>query len=257
MSEKALDIGDSVNGVPVHVRHPVGPRRGVVLVLHAAPGIVPPFLDWLDLLVAEGYEVIAPSLHHRAGREAFDPFADFGGDQDAFADALPSDAQMQEDVDAVLSGLVDLGVTPSEIGLLGFSYGARATVLLATKKALGAAVSWYPVGVQRKSFGTNPTLPPIHLSAAPTTPWLGLSGELDFLLEPGELDEWEAALDSLGSDRVTLVRYATAGHGFDMHGSMGPGGPDIYDGPSRDDGLARTLAMFNTLVPAAVEETVQ
>jgi carboxymethylenebutenolidase len=252
MSNEALVIGDSINGVPVHSRHPVGPRRGVIVVLHAAPGIVPPFLDWLDLLAAEGYEVVAPALHHRAGREAFDPFADFGGDQDAFADALPSDAQMEEDVDAVLAGLAELGVVPAEIGILGFSYGGRATFLLATKKKVGAAVSWYPVGVQRKSFGTNPSIAPIHISTAPSTPWLGLSGERDFLLEPGELDEWEAALNSLGSDHVTLVRYPTAGHGFDMHGSMGPGGPDIYDGPSRDDGLARTLALFSTLVPTNV-----
>jgi carboxymethylenebutenolidase len=252
MSNDALQIGESINGVPVHSRHPAGPRRGVIVVLHAAPGIVPPFLDWLDLLAAEGYEAIAPVLHHRAGREAFDPFADFGGDQDAFADALPSDAQMQEDVDAVLAGLADLGVSPAETGILGFSYGGRATFLLATKKKLGAAVSWYPVGVQRKSFGTNPSLAPIPISSALTTPWLGLSGERDFLLAPGELDDWEAALDAVGGDHVTLVRYPTAGHGFDMHGAMGPGGPDIYDGPSRDDGLARTLALFSTLVPAHV-----
>jgi carboxymethylenebutenolidase len=250
MSTEALLIGDTINGVPVHSRHPTGPRRGVIVVLHAAPGIVPPLLDWLDLLAAEGYEVVAPVLHHRAGREFFDPLADFGGDQDAFADALPSDAEMQEDVDAVLAGLADVGATPLEIGLLGFSYGGRATFLLAMTRALGAAVSWYPVGVQRKSFGTNPSLAPIPIHAAPATPWLGLSGEADFLLAPGELDDWEAALMAVGSGRVSLVRYPTAGHGFDMHGSMGPGGPDIYDGPSRDDGLARTLALFSTLVSA-------
>jgi carboxymethylenebutenolidase len=247
MSNEALAIGTTINGVPVHYRHPFGPRRGVIVLLHAAPGIVPPFLDWLDILAAEGYEAIAPVLHHRAGREFFDPMMDFGGDQIAFADALPSDAQMREDVDAVLNGLTDLGVTASEIGLLGFSYGARATFLLANEKSLGAAVSWYPVGVQRKSFGTNPALGPIHITTAPTTPWLGLSGERDFLLQPGELDEWEAALDAIGSDHIEIVRYPNAGHGFDLHGAMGPGAPDTYDGPARDDGLARTLARFQAL----------
>jgi carboxymethylenebutenolidase len=254
MSTDALIIGDTINGVPVRSRQPHGPRRGVVVLLHPGPGLVPPFLEWLDVLAAEGYVAIAPQLFHRAGRETYDPMVDFGGDQVAFADALPGDALVEDDVDAVITGLGAQGVAPSEIGLLGFSYGARATFLLATTKSLGAAVSWYPVGVQRKGFGTNPDLGTIELTAAPGTPWLGLSGERDFLLQPGELDEWEAALSAIGSDRITLVRYPTAGHGFDAHGSMGPGAPDSYDGPARDDGLARTLEMFNNLAPATTEE---
>jgi carboxymethylenebutenolidase len=211
---------------------------------------VPPFLAWLDLLAAEGYEAIAPQLFHRAGREYYDPMADFGGDQLAFAAALPGDSEVEADVDAVIAGLTAQGVAPSEIGLLGFSYGARAAFMLANKKSLGAAVSWYPVGVQRKGFGMNPEIGAITITAAPGTPWLGLSGEQDFLLQPGELDDWEAALNAIGSDHLSLVRYATAGHGFDTHGAMGPGAPDTYDAPSRDDGLARTLAKFSTLAPA-------
>jgi carboxymethylenebutenolidase len=250
MSSDALAIGDTINGVPVRSRHPEGTRRGVIVLLHPGPGLVPPFMEWLDLLAAEGYEAVAPQLFHRAGREYYDPMADFGGDQIAFAAALPGDKHVEEDVDAVIAGLIALGVSPSEIGLLGFSYGARAAFMLATKKSLGAAVSWYPVGVQRKGFGTNPGLGAINITAAPTTPWLGLSGERDFLLQPGELDDWEAALTAIGSDHLNLVRYPTAGHGFDMHGSMGPGAPDTYDGPSRDDALARTLDKFSTLAPA-------
>jgi carboxymethylenebutenolidase len=250
MSNDALVIGDTINGVPVRSRHPQGPRRGVIVLLHPGPGLVPPFLEWLDILAAEGFEAIAPQLFHRAGREYYDPMADFGGDQLAFADALPGDTAVEEDVDAVLAGLAEQGVSPSEIGLLGFSYGARAAFMLATKKSLGAAVSWYPVGVERKSFGMNAGIGAINITTAPSTPWLGLSGEQDFLLQPGELDDWEAALTAIGSDHITLVRYPTAGHGFDAHGSMGPGAPDSYDGPSRDDGLARTLAKFSTLAPA-------
>jgi carboxymethylenebutenolidase len=252
MSNEALVVGDTINGVPVRSRHPEGPRRGVIVLLHPGPGLVPPFLGWLDLLAAEGYEAIAPQLFHRAGREYYDPMADFGGDQVAFAAALPGDKDVEQDVDAVIAGLVALGVSTPEIGLLGFSYGARAALMLATKKSLGAAVSWYPVGVQRKGFGMNPEIGAIHLTAAPSTPWLGLSGEQDFLLQPGELDEWEAALNAIGSDHVELVRYPTAGHGFDAHGSMGPGAPDSYDGPARDDGLARTLAKFRALNNATV-----
>lgn len=250
MSNDALVIGDTINSVPVRYRHPKGPRRGVIVVLHPGPGLVPPFLAWLDVLAEEGYEAIAPQLFHRAGRDTYDPMQDFGGDQLAFANALPGDAQVEEDVDAVIAGLMDQGVSASEIGLLGFSYGARAAFLLASKKSLGAAVSWYPVGVQRKGFGMNPGIGAIHITTPPSTPWLGLSGERDFLLQPGELDEWQAALDSLASDHIQLVRYPNAGHGFDMHGAMGPDGPDTYDGPAREDGLARTFAAFTTLAPA-------
>jgi carboxymethylenebutenolidase len=249
MSKEALAIGDTINGVPVRSRAPHGSPRGVVVLLHPGPGLVPPFLEWLDILASDGYYAIAPQLFHRAGRESYDPMADFGGDEVAFAAALPGDKQVEDDVDAIIAGLVDQGVSPSEIGLLGFSYGARAAFVLAATKSLGAAVSWYPVGVQRKAFGTNPELGPIRLTAAPTTPWLGLSGERDFLLQPGELDEWEAALGAVGSEHITLVRYPTAGHGFDAHGSMVPGAPDSFDGPARDDGLVRTLEMFSTLAP--------
>jgi carboxymethylenebutenolidase len=247
MSKEALTLGGSINGVPVQVRQPIDGMSGVVIVLHQAPGITPPIVEWLDFLADSGYVAIAPNLHHRRKVDFINPM-EFGGDMDAFSAVLPTDADLNEDFSAILEGLADLGVKPRSIAVIGFSYGARAAYLLATTMALGAAVSWYPVGVHVESFDGNAGLPALAaLQTPPSTPWLGLVGDEDFMLAPGESELWQASIESLGSGEVTLVRYPTASHGFDAHNAMGPGMPDTFNAEAREDGVARTMAMLSRI----------
>lgn len=120
-------------------------------------------------------------------------------------------------------------------------YGGRLTYLVASQQPLTAAVSYYSGGVQRKNFHGNDAIPALtDRTAVLQTPWLGFIGEQDFMLEPGELDEWETALKSAPVD-VELVRYAGSGHAFDVDMPFGPGMPSPYVAEVADDAERRTL----------------
>jgi carboxymethylenebutenolidase len=128
--------------------------------------------------------------------------------------------------------------------VLGFSYGGRAAYLVAAEQDLGAAVSFYGNGVQRKSFLGNEELPALaDRTRSLRTPWLGLYGEQDFLLTPGELDEWQKELAEAPVD-TELVRYPNAGHAFDVQEPFGPG-PIPYVADATEDATERTLRFLD------------
>lgn len=231
------------DGVPLRVSRPDGEARSGVIVLHQAPGYSPQTEAWLERLADAGYVAVAPLFHHRSGAEALDPMQ-FGGDLQAFAAALPGDADALADVDAALRFLSELGIPDSHVGVLGFSYGGRVGYLVAAERELAGVVSYYSGGVQRKNFHGNDQLPSLSRRTPELrTPWLGLIGEQDMMLEPGELDEWEAALQS-APVAVTLVRYPGAQHAFDVDAVLIPGMPSPYDAAVAEDATSRTITFF-------------
>ena len=228
------------NDVPLRFIAPSGEPRAGVIVLHQAPGFTPQIEGWLERLAGEGYLAVAPLLHHRTGSEFLNP-ADFGGDLSAFAAALPGDNDAVNDIGAALDYLAEQGLEASHAGILGFSYGGRLTYLVASQRPLAAAVSYYSGGIQRKNFHGNDAIPALtERTAGLQTPWLGFIGEQDFMLEPGELDAWEAALESAPVP-VELVRYPGAGHAFDVDMPFGPGMPSPYVAEAADDAERRAL----------------
>jgi carboxymethylenebutenolidase len=228
-------------GIPLHVKGSAGTGRAVV-VLHQAPGLTPDIHAWLDRLAQQGYLAVAPELHHRRGVAAIDPFAEFGGDPDAFAAALPTDEELLEDVKAVLDALAGGGI--EEVHLLGFSYGGRAAYLVASTLQVSSAVSWYAVGVHENAFRGNPGLPALTgIGIFPSASWLGLAGGSDPILVPGELEAWQKALTASGAP-ASLITYPEAGHAFDVHHGFGPDAPDTYRAAAFEDALSRTLAHF-------------
>lgn len=229
------------DGVPLRVARPGASPSGGVVVLHQAPGYSPQTAQWLEQLADEGYLAVAPLLLHRQGVEAVDPGERFGGDMVAFAKFLPGDDDARSDVAAALAFLEAEGIGPSATALLGFSYGGRATYLIASEQPVAAAVSFYGGGVQRKNFHGNEELPALaDRTAQLRTPFLGLFGEQDFMLTAGELDEWEQELAG-APVRAELVRYPAAGHAFDVDMPMGPGMPSPYVAEAAEDATRRAL----------------
>ena len=229
------------NDVPLRIARPAGPAATAVVVLHQAAGYSPQIAGWLGRLAENGYLAVAPMLLHRHGVESINPFERFGADMGAFARFLPGDGDLSADVDTALRFLSAEGVAPTATAVLGFSYGGRGAYLIAAERALGAAVTFYGNGVQRKSFEGNDQLPALaDKTASLRTPWLGLYGEQDFLLTPGELDEWEGSLAHapVGTE---IIRYANAGHAFDVEEAFGPGMPVPYVADATEDATARTL----------------
>ncbi len=244
--------------VPLHFRVPKGTPRGAVVVLHQAHGMTPHVHDWLSTFADEGYLAVAPALHHRRGVETIDPMAEFGGDLALFSAALPSDEQFLEDFAAVLAVLAeDLGIPAAEVSVVGFSYGGRAAYLAATRFPIASSVSWYPVGIHRKNFHGNGGLPALELDREnPSAPWLGLNGTDDQLLAPGELEEWQHAINESGNPRAEIINYPGAGHAFDVKGGPFPGAPSPFHEAAFNDALLRTRAHLNNHQPLTSERTL-
>jgi len=230
-------------GTPMRVSRPEGEPRGGVIVLHQAGGYAAQTERWITELAAEGYLAVAPILHHRRGVETLHP-SEFGGDIVAFSQALPGDSSAREDIGAAIDYLSEQGVTPEHTGLVGFSFGGRAAYLVASERALGAAISFYGGGVQRENFPGNDDLPALAARTAELkTPFLGLFGEEDFMLSPGELDDWEAALAE-ASVAASLVRYPGAGHAFDVDEAFVPGAPSPYVADAANDATGRARSFL-------------
>lgn len=238
------------DGTPLRVARPASEPVSAVLVLHQAPGYTPQTEAWLELLAERGYLAIAPLLLHRRGVEVINPAERFGGNLQEFSAFLSGDQDLLSDLDAALSFAKDQGIPESSVGVVGFSYGGRAAYLLATQRQLAGAVGFYAVGVQRFAFDGNNHLPPIA-DRSLSTPWLGLLGEADMLYSPGELDQWDAAITS-STVPAENVRYAGAGHAFDMDQPLGPGMPNPYHAEAAEDAQRRALAFLESHVPASV-----
>lgn len=235
-----------IDGVPFRVARPAGPVETGVVVLHQAPGYSPHTAEWLERLAQHGHLTIAPLLLHHRGEEAIDPFTRFNGDLDAFAAFLPGDDEVRGDIAAALGYLRSSGVAAERSAVLGFSYGGRAAFLTATEHRLGAAITFYGNGIQNDGYPGNNDVPPLADRAPQLqTPWLGLYGEQDFLLTPGEIDELEVSLRR-APGFTELVRYPAAGHAFDADMTFAPGAPSSLNPDAANDATERTLTFLRT-----------
>lgn len=212
-----------------------------VIVLHQAGGLSPQIDSVVELLAAAGMRAVAPDLFHRKNLAPdFNPMAEFGGDRGKFANWLEGDESILADVDAVLGRLRAEGFPERAIGVVGFSYGGRAAFLVAGKRAVGAAVSWYGPGIPRKNFEDNPGLPALaDLIPTLRAPWLGIFGDSDGLTPPEESDELERLLPAAPVP-AEVVRYTGVGHAFDVEHPGTPRPP--AERAAAEDARGRTLA---------------
>lgn len=168
-----------------------------VLVLHPWWGLVPDVIAFADRLAAAGYVALAPDL--------------YGGGQTAAtveeAKAL-AHALEQDDLDArTRAGLDELlardDVTGDRTGVVGFSLGGGAALMLATHHApehVAALVLYYEAYAD---------LPWDRLRA----PVLGHYASEDDFVEPAEIDAMRAAVEAAGGTIETHV-YPGTQHWF-------------------------------------------
>lgn len=226
---------DTVDGaMEVYEAEPDGDARGAVIVIQEAFGVNDHIQDVTRRIAKAGYLGVAPALFHRAG----------GGTAgyDDFAKVMPlfegmSDEGVLVDVDATVEHLERQGFPPSRIGIVGFCFGGRVAFLVAARRALGAAVTFYGGGI----VAASPMGFPMLLDDAPAlqTPWLGLFGDLDKGIPIEGVEELRART---ADARVPteIVRYAEADHGFHCDAR------EAYHEPSAKDAWARTLDWFAT-----------
>jgi carboxymethylenebutenolidase len=214
-----------------------------IVVLHQAGGLSPQIDEVVEMLAGQGLHAVAPDLFHRKNTPAgFNPMAEFGGDRLKFDKWLEGDGAILADVDAVLTRLRDAGFPDPAIGVLGFSYGGRAAFMVAAKRPVGAAVTWYGPGIPRKNFHGNPEIPALaNMVPALQAPWLGIFGELDQLTPSEESDELEKLLET-APVATEMVRYEQAGHAFDVE--HGGAQQSAAEREAAADARRRTLAWF-------------
>ena len=209
-----------------------------VVVVQEAFGVNDHIEDVTRRFAAVGYHAVAPELFHRAGGGTA-PYDDFEQVLPKFAGL--TDAGIVMDVDAALGHLVGVGFAPRSTGIVGFCMGGRVTFLVASERALGAAVGFYGGGIVAGRFTQFPPL----IDRVPTlqTPWLGLFGDLDGGSPIEDVERLRADLAASAPVDAEIVRYPDADHGFhcDVRGS--------YHEPSAQDAWGRTLAWFDAHLP--------
>ena len=242
MNTQTLTLDVPAGAMPVYEALPDGPARGAVIVIQEAFGVNHHIEDVTRRLAAAGYHAVAPHVFHRTGAPAFG-YDDFSMVVEHIM-AL-GDAELMDDVEAVVSYLRAAGWTERQMGIVGFCMGGRVTFLAASHLALGAGVGFYGGGVVHARTEGMPSLLPLIPSMR--TPWLGLFGDADTGIPIEDVERLRDELNAGADVDTAIVRYPGAEHGF--HCDARPS----YNEAAATDGWARTLEWLDGhLAPGAV-----
>ena len=218
---------------PLTVRRPDGPVLGGIVVLQEAFGVNEHVVDLCRRLADSGRIAVAPHLFHRTGDPSFGYDVDFAEIGPHMA-ALNPDG-LAADIDVALQHIAAAGVEPSATGVVGFCMGGTVALWTATRRDVGAAVTFYGGGVVNNRFGL-PSL--VELAPTLRAPWLGLYGDRDRGIPVDEVEQLRAAAATSGQP-TEIVRYADAEHGFNCDRRSS------YDEPSATDAWQRMSAWFD------------
>src|SRR5215212_5327076 len=145
MSDVSTQRVDTSDGpMEIYDVAPDGEPAGAVIVIQEAFGVNDHIRDVTRRFAAAGFRAVAPTMFHRAGGGTA-PYDDFAKVLPLFAGV--SDDGIVADVDAVVKYLNAAGFDDARIGIVGFCFGGRVTFLVATRRALGAAVGFYGGGI--------------------------------------------------------------------------------------------------------------
>lgn len=232
MANAMITLDTADGPMEVYEATPDGEAVGAVIVIQEAFGVNDHIQDVTRRAAAAGYHAVAPALFHRAGGGT--------GPYDDFASLMPlfegvSDDGVLVDVDATIAHLGAQGFTEPKIGIVGFCFGGRVTFLVAARRAIGAAVTFYGGGIVSKGKLRFDAL--IGEAGTLQTPWLGLFGDADTAIPVDDVEALRTALTA-APVATEIVRYPGAEHGFhcDARASYHPG--------AAADGWSRTLAWF-------------
>jgi carboxymethylenebutenolidase len=217
---------------PLSVHRPDGTPKGGVIVVQEAFGVNEHIDDIGRRLAAEGWLAVIPHVFHRTG----DPT--FGYDDISVVmphmQALKAD-EILDDIDAALAALDAEGVDAAHTGIVGFCMGGTIALVVATRRPIGAAVTFYGGGVSTGRFGFPPL---VDIAGDITVPWLGLFGDADQGIPVEDVEQLRKNAAAATAE-TEIVRYPDAPHGFNCDRR------DSYRPEAAGDAWARTLAWFD------------
>jgi carboxymethylenebutenolidase len=183
---------------------PEGAARGGLVLLHEARGVTDTVRLLAGSLAAEGWLVVAPHLY---------PDADELSAHDVAGQLsqLPIESVLA-DTDVACLWLAERGISPDRTGVIGFDLGGTAALIVATRRAIGAAVSVSSRGIVTPLSDGLPSL--VEVAHELSCPWLGLYGEQDEHVTAEEVDKLRDAAES-APVATDVVRVAQANHRFD------------------------------------------
>lgn len=214
--------------------------RGGIVVLHSSRGVTERTERLVEGLADEGWLAVAPHLFHREGATRFDDAASVSEGA-----ARVSGASVLSDSDAAFGWLADHGVPSDRMGVLGFDLGATAALVVASQRALGAAVTIAAAGVQSPLADGLPPL--LDVVGELTCPWLGLYGETGDPVDPSDVDRLREAAHASGAI-VDVVVFPAAEHRFDADDASPMQTDPLEDrdgGGTRSEARNRVLNWFD------------
>jgi len=202
-----LDDGRSVR---LTVAEPDRPVRGGLVVLHEARGVTDVVRGLAASLADEGWLAVAPHLY---GAQNADEVADV----DSEVSRLSGDSVLA-DTDAAAVWLAERGVAADRTGVIGFDLGGAVAMVVASSRAVGAAVSVAGVGILAPLADGLPAL--VDVAGELTCPWLGIYGDEDAAIPVAEVEKLRdaAATAEVATD---VVRFAGTDNRFDTDQQAG------------------------------------
>jgi carboxymethylenebutenolidase len=202
-----LDDGRSVR---LTVAEPDRPVRGGLVVLHESRGVTDVVRGLAASLADEGWLAVAPHLY---GAQNADEVADV----DSELSRLSGDSVLA-DTDAAAVWLAERGVAADRTGVIGFDLGGAVAMVVASSRAVGAAVSVAGVGILAPLADGLPAL--VDVAGELTCPWLGIYGDDDAAIPVAEVEKLRdaAATAEVATD---VVRFAGTDNRFDTDQQSG------------------------------------
>jgi carboxymethylenebutenolidase len=233
MRSETITLPTPDGEMPVYEAVPDGDVRGGVLVIQEAFGVNDHIEDVARRLAAEGWHALAPHLFHRDGS----PMVEYGDIEKAmlYTRALTAEG-LGADIDACLERLGSSGIDEQRVGVVGFCMGGTVTFFAATRRPLGATVTFYGAGVVEPRWRGIPSL--VELAPSLQTPWLGLYGDHDHGIPVEQVRRLEEAVAN-AEVPAEIVLYPNAGHGFHCDQR-----PQNYEPEAAADGWRRTIEWF-------------
>jgi carboxymethylenebutenolidase len=201
---------DDGRSVRLTVAEPDRPVRGGLVVLHEARGVTDVVRGLAASLADEGWLAVAPHLYGAQN-------ADEVTDVDSELKRLSGDSVLA-DTDAAAVWLAERGVAADRTGVIGFDLGGAVAMVVASSRAVGAAVSVAGVGILAPLADGLPAL--VDVAGELTCPWLGIYGDDDAAIPVAEVEKLRdaAATAEVATD---VVRFAGTDNRFDTDQQAG------------------------------------
>jgi carboxymethylenebutenolidase len=214
MTPIRVEIVELTDGrsVRLTVAEPDRAGRGGLVVLHEARGVTDVVRGLVSSLADEGWLAVAPNLYGALGQ---DELAD--ADVSRELSRLSGDSVLA-DTDVAAVWLAQRGVATDRTGVIGFGLGGAAAMVVASSRAVGAAVSVAGGGILAPLADGLPAL--VDVAGDLACPWLGIYGDQD---TSTPVDAVEKLRDAAATAEVAtdVVRFADSDSRFDRDPAAG------------------------------------